>query len=218
MKRKTASFTGMRPIFTGSPSIVQGGFNLDVENQHFAVGDTVPAGTLAIKDEVKRTVQVIKTAKVVEVDTENAKKVSLYVDEFYEPCFAVGDLVLKDGTAATAATAIAGVPTIEKIERNGNNYIVTLSEAIDGLEKNDVLVEVVSDGQTAAKLKERGTSNSVLIADVEVGEFETSVDVSADTMQYAMYERRVPPIPAGQKDTTGDYLKGNPHVKLTKSH
>lgn len=57
MKRKTASFTGMRPIFTGSPSIVQGGFNLDVENQHFAVGDTVPAGTLAIKDEVKRTVQ-----------------------------------------------------------------------------------------------------------------------------------------------------------------
>ena len=63
MKRKTASFTGMRPIFTGSPSIVQGGFNLDVENQHFAVGDTVPAGTLAIKDEVKRTVQVIKTDK-----------------------------------------------------------------------------------------------------------------------------------------------------------
>ena len=113
MKRKTASFTGMRPIFTGSPSIVQGGFNLDVENQHFAVGDTVPAGTLAIKDEVKRTVQVIKTAKVVEVDAENTKKVSLYVDEFYEPCFAVGDLVLKDGTAATA---IADVPTIEKIE------------------------------------------------------------------------------------------------------
>ena len=169
MKRKTASFTGMRPIFTGSPSIVQGGFNLDVENQHFAVGDTVPAGTLAIKDEVKRTVQVIKTAKVVEVDAENTKKVSLYVDEFYEPCFAVGDLVLKDGTAATA---IADVPTIEKIERNGNNYIVTLSKAIAGLVKDDVLVEVVSDGQTAAKSKERGTSNSVLIADVEVGEFE----------------------------------------------
>lgn len=212
MKRKTASFTGMRPIFTGSPSIVQGGFNLDVENQHFAVGDTVPAGTLAIKDEVKRTVQVIKTAKVVEVDAKNDKKVSLYVDEFYEPCFAVGDLVLKDGAT------IANASTIEKIERNGNNYIVTLSEAIAKLVKDDVLVEVVSDGQTAAKSKERGTSNSVLIADVEVGEFETSVDVSADTMQYAMYERRVPPIPAGQKDTTGDYLKGNPHVKLTKSH
>ena len=208
MKRKTASFTGMRPIFTGSPSIVQGGFNLDVENQHFAVGDTVPAGTLAIKDEVKRTVQVIKTAKVVEVDAENTKKVSLYVDEFYEPCFAVGDLVLKDGTAATA---IADVPTIEKIERNGNNYIVTLSKAIAGLVKDDVLVEVVSDGESAPTSKSRG-------AEVEVDEFETAIDVCADTMQYAMYERRVPPIPAGQKDTTGDYLKGNPHVKLTKSH
>lgn len=218
MKRETASFTGMRPIFTGSPSIVQGGFNLDVENQHFAVGDTIPAGTLAIKDEEKRTVQVIKTAKVVEVDAEDTKKVSLHVDEFYAPCFAVGDLVLKDGTDGTAATAIADVPKIEKIERNGNNYVVVLSKAINGLAKDNVIVEVVSDGVSSAKPKERGIANSVLFADVEVGKFETSVDVSADTMQYAMYEKRVPPIPAGQKDTTGDYLKGNPHVKLTKSH
>ena len=83
MKRKTASFTGMRPIFTGSPSIVQGGFNLDVEGQKFRVGDVVPAGTLAIFNETTRKVQVIKTAKVVEVDNENNKKVTLYVDEFY---------------------------------------------------------------------------------------------------------------------------------------
>lgn len=121
MKRKTASFTGMRPIFTGSPSIVQGGFNLDVENQHFAVGDTVPAGTLAIKDEVKRTVQVIKTAKVVEVDAENTKKVSLYVDEFYEPCFAVGDLVLKDGTA------LQPLPMFPQSKRLSETETITLS-------------------------------------------------------------------------------------------
>ena len=215
MKRKTASFTGMRPIFTGSPSIVQGGFNLDVTNQNFAVGDVIPAGTLAIKDEEKRTVQVIKTAKVLEVDTEDAKKVSLYVDEFYEPCFAVGDLVLKAGTAATS---IASVPSITKIEKKGNSYVVILSVAISGLAKDDTLEEVISDGATSAKSKERGESNSVLIADVEVDEFETSVDVSADTMQYAMYERRVPPIPASQKDSTGAFLKANPHVKLTKSH
>ena len=61
----------MRPIFTGSPSIVQGGFNLDVEGQKFRVGDVVPAGTLAIFNETTRKVQVIKTAKVVEVDNEN---------------------------------------------------------------------------------------------------------------------------------------------------
>ena len=97
MKRKTASFTGMRPIFTGSPSIVQGGFNLDVEGQKFRVGDVVPAGTLAIFNETTRKVQVIKTAKVVEIDNENNKKVTLYIDEFYAPCFAVGDSVLKAG-------------------------------------------------------------------------------------------------------------------------
>lgn len=215
MKRKTASFTGMRPIFTGSPSIVPGGFNLDVANQNFAVGDEIPAGTLAIKDEVARTVQVIKTAKVLEVDSENKKKVTLYVDEFYKPCFAVGDMVLKEGTTTTA---IASVPKIEKVEQSGNNYVVTLSAEIAELKKDDVIEEVISDGQTTAKSKTRGNANSVTIADVMVDEFETSVDVSADTMQYAMYENRVPPIPAAQKDASGDFLKGNPHVKLTKSH
>lgn len=215
MKRKTASFTGTRPIFTGSPSIVQGGFNLDVTNQAFAVGDVIPAGTLAIKDEAARTVQVIKTAKVLEVDAEDNKKVSLYVDEFYKPCFAVGDMVLISGTAATA---IASVPTIKTIEKKGNNYVVTLSAAITGLKAGDVLEEVISDGQSTAKSKERGKANSVTFCDVEVSEFETAVDVSADTMQYAMYEKRVPPIPASQKDTTGEFLDANPHIKLTQSH
>lgn len=95
MKRKTDSFTGTRPIFTGSPSLVMGGFNLDKEKQNFMPGDTIPAGTLAIKDEKTKKVQVIKTAKVLEVDTEDKKKVTLYVDEFYAPCFALGDKVLK---------------------------------------------------------------------------------------------------------------------------
>lgn len=215
MKRKTASFTGTRPIFTGSPSIVQGGFNLDVTNQAFAVGDVIPAGTLAIKDEAARTVQIIKTAKVLEVDAEDNKIVTLYVDEFYKPCFAVGDMVL---VAGTAATAIASVPTITAIEKRGNSYVITLSAAISGLAADNVLEEVISDGQDTAKSKERGKANCVTICDVEVGEFETAVDVSADTMQYAMYERRVPPIPASQKNATGEFLDANPHIKLTQSH
>lgn len=215
MKRKTASFTGTRPIFTGSVAIVQGGFNLDKAKQNFAVGDIIPAGTLAIMDETTRLVQVVKSAKVLEVDADNNKKVLLVVDEFYEPTFAVGDLVLKDGTGATA---IESVPSVVKVERDGNVCAIFLSAAISGLAAGDVLVEVVSDGQSSAKSKERGKANSVLIADIAVKEFETSVDVSADTMQYAMYERRVPPIPAGQKDATGRFLAANPHVKLTKSY
>lgn len=219
MKRKTASFTGMRPIFTGSPSIVQGGFNLDVEGQKFRVGDVVPAGTLAIFNETTRKVQVIKTAKVVEVDNENNKKVTLYVDEFYAPCFAVGDSVLKagaiSGTLASAPT-ITAIDNGKCLNNTGNVYVVTLSAAISGLKAGDVLVEVVADGSKNAV--ERGKANSVLFKEYEVGEFETGVDVSADTMQYALYERRVPPIPTSQKDSTGMFLSANPHVKLTQSY
>lgn len=219
MKRKTASFTGMRPIFTGSPSIVQGGFNLDVEGQKFRVGDVVPAGTLAIFNETTRKVQVIKTAKVVEVDNEDNKKVTLYVDEFYAPCFAVGDSVLKvgavTGTFASAPT-ITAIDNGNCLNNTGNVYVVTLSAAITGLKAGDVLTEVVKDSSNNAA--ERGKANSVLFREYEVSEFETGVDVSADTMQYALYERRVPPIPSSQKDSTGMFLSANPHVKLTQSY
>lgn len=212
MKRKTASFTGTRPIFTGSPSIVMGGFNLDKENQNFAVGDVIPAGTPAIRDEVARKVQVIKTAKVSDVDAEDAKILTLYVDEFYAPFYAVGDKVLKaDAITGTFAAA----PTITKVEEKGSTYRITLDKAIAGLAVGDVLVEVVED--TAKNAAERGKANSLTIKDTTVSEFETAMDVTADTMQYALYERRVAPIPASQKDETGCYLKANPHVKLTKS-
>ena len=129
-----------------SPSIVQGGFNLDVDGQKFRVGDVIPAGTLAIFNEATRKVQVIKTAKVVEIDNENNKKVTLYIDEFYAPCFAVGDSVLKAG-AVTGTFASA--PTITAIDNGnclnntGSVYVVTLSAAISGLKAGDVLVEDV---------------------------------------------------------------------------
>ena len=219
MKRKTASFTGMRPIFTGSPSIVQGGFNLDVDGQKFRVGDVIPAGTLAIFNETTRKVQVIKTAKVVEVDNENNKKVTLYVDEFYAPCFAVGDSVLKVGAVTgtfVSAPTITAIDNGNCLNNTGNVYVVTLSAAITGLKAGDVLTEVVKDSSNNAA--ERGKANSVLFREYEVSEFETGVDVSADTMQYALYERRVPPIPSSQKDSTGMFLSANPHVKLTQSY
>lgn len=213
MKRKTDSFTGSRPIFTGSPSIVMGGFNLDVTGQNFVVGDVIPGGTLAIKDEETRLVQVIKTAQVLGIDSEDTKKVTLRVDEFFAPCFAVGDKVLKAG--AISGT-FADAPSITAISKDSNSYVITLSAAIPDLAADDTIIEVVKDGSDNAA--ERGKADSVIIYDVEVSEFETAVDVSADTMQYAMYEKRVAPIPDSQKDTTGSYLAANPHIKLTKSH
>lgn len=212
MKRKIASFTGGRPIFTGSPAIVPGGFNLDVVNQRFPPGMIIPGGSLAIYDEVKRTVQIVKTASVVEVNSENAKEVTLKVDEFYAPIFAVGDKVAKDddisGTFANAAQITA-------ISQTDNNCVITLSKAISGLTVGDVIVEVVKDG-IGDDIAEIGKANALTLADVEVSEFETGVDVTADTMQYALFERRVPVIPKFQKD--GNHLMANPNVKLTQSY
>jgi hypothetical protein len=209
MKSKKWSFTGQRPIFTGSPSIVQGGFNLGVAAQKFNIGDTIPGGSLAIYDEQTRLVQIVKTAKVKEINADDAKIVSLYVDEFFEPIFAVGDKVL-----VTVAGTIAAAPSITKIEKGKGTYTITLSAAITGLAVDNILVEVVADGENAAVI---GNANSVTLDDFEVKEFETGVDVCADTMQYMLYERRVPAIPASQKDTTGKFLLANPHIKLSQS-
>lgn len=78
MKRTKISFVGEKPIFTGSPQIVPGGFNLDREKQRFSVGDIIPAGTLAIFDEVTRKVQIVKTAKVKAIGTKDKKVITLY--------------------------------------------------------------------------------------------------------------------------------------------
>lgn len=78
MKRTKISFVGEKPIFTGSPQIVPGGFNLDREKQRFSVGDIIPAGTLAIFDEVTRKVQIVKTAKVKAIGTR-IRKLSLCI-------------------------------------------------------------------------------------------------------------------------------------------
>lgn len=212
MKRKTASFTGQRPIYTGSPAIVPGGFNLDVANQNFPVGTIIPGGSLAIYDEEKRTVQIVKTASVVEVNTENTKEVTLLVDEFYAPIFAVGDKVAKVGAISGTFAAAAQITAISKTY---NSFVITLSAAISGLKAGDALVEVVNASGNAAEI---GKANALTLADIEVGEFETGVDVTADTMQYALFERRVPVIPASQKDATGKFLAVNPHVKLTQSY
>ena len=60
MKGTKASFVGSRPIFTGSPTIVPGGFNLDKTSQNFRVGDVIPAGKLDIYDEQKNDYPVFK--------------------------------------------------------------------------------------------------------------------------------------------------------------
>ena len=298
MKRSKNSYTGSRPVFTGSPSIVPGGFNLDVTNQTFKVGDIIPAGSLAIVDETARTVKILKTAKVVAIDAEDAKVVSLQVSEFFAPLFVEGEKVLKAGAISGS---YASAPTINKIVRKQGLFQITLSSTISGLAVNDVielvvsaasdevvgsilvthgesdhdylitpgldlaagdkvmnypladdaqianaisvtsydkasgklvlasdptsdavadkLVKVFSDDDdavtTQAIAAELGKATRVTVTDTDVEKFETAVDVSADTMQYALFEKRVAPIPASQK--SGEFLAGDPHIRLTSA-
>ena len=208
MKRKKYSFVGEKPIFTGSPQIVQGGFNLEREKQRFSVGDLIPTGTLAVFDEKTRKVQIVKTAKVKAIDTEDAKVITLVSNAYCQPCFAVGDKLLKaDAVSGTFADA----PSIVSIEKPGvadAAYVITLSKAITGLAVDQILVEVVADSEAKA----------AVIEEVTVREFETPIDVTEDTMQYAVMERRILPIPDSMKDSTKRYLKANPHIRLSQTY
>ncbi|MBQ6067950.1 MAG: hypothetical protein IJK84_00465 [Bacteroidales bacterium] len=210
MKRRTKSYDGSRPIATGSLTREVGGFLLDQVNQTFVEGDVIPAGTLARRDETTRKVLIIKTAKVKAIDESDAKIVTLESDAFIGPIFAVGDKVLK-----TVSGTYANAPSITAISDTANGYIVTLSAAIDGLAVGDVLQGVYKNGSNNAAIYK---ANCVVVTDTLVREDgnETIVDVCADTMQYAIYERRILPVVSAQKDTTGVYLSENPHIRFTQ--
>lgn len=215
MKRNTRSFSGSRPVFTGPVSIVPGGYNLDKVNQSFAVGSVIPDGSLAIVDETNRTVQIVKTAEVVAIDSYDEKKVSLRVSEFFAPVFVAGEAVYKAGFSANTV-AWSGVPTISKVKPGDGSFEIELSSAISGLAVGDVLElvkKVSSSGSDYAA--EIGTATRLTVSDVEVREYETPVDVTADTLQYSLFKNRVAPIPASQ--VSGEYLAGNSHIRLTEA-
>lgn len=140
MQKRTKSFVGTRPVFTGAPSLEIGGYTLDKTNQTFNEGDIIPAGSQVVPNEDTKKVLVVKSAKVKSIDAENNAKVTLYSDDFVTPIFAVGDHVAK-----AEGGAISSTPTIVSIEDGDNGYIVTLSSAITGLAANDIIEEVASE-------------------------------------------------------------------------
>ena len=211
MKRSVRSFSGSRPVFTGAVSIVPGGYNLDKINQSFAADAVIPEGSLAIVDETNRTVQIIKTAKVVAIDADDSKKVSLKVSEFYEPLFVAGEPVYKAGFSANSV-GWSDVPTISSVKRTDSSFDIVLSKAIAGLTVGDTLEIVKKVSDYAAEIR---IATRLTVSDVEVRDFETPIDVTADTLQYALYKNRVAPIPASQ--ISGEYLAGNSHIRLTEA-
>lgn len=210
MKRRTKSYDGSRPIATGALTREVGGFLLDLTSQNFVEGDVIPAGTLARRDESARKVLIIKTAKVKSIDAGDAKIVTLESDAFVGPIFAVGDKVL---VTYTSSNTFANAPSITAISDTASGYVITLSAEISGLAAGDILQQVVADGTKVKAYK----ANCVVVSDTLIREDgnETIVDVCADTMQYAIYERRILPVVSAQKDATGFYLAENSHIRFT---
>ena len=140
-----------------------GGFNLDVTDQKFNVGDIIPIGSVATFDEQTRKVQILKTAEVVEVDSDDNTKVSLKVAEFFKPIFCVGDKVAKAGAISGTFAAAVSITAIQKTK---STYVVTLSGAITGLAQGDTLEEVVSkasDPVVAGIMVTHGDSDHIYV-------------------------------------------------------
>lgn len=192
--------------FTGKPDILPGGFTFDKEYQKLSVGDIVSAGTLGICDELNRTIRIIKTARVSNI-SEDGTKVELCTYPYNDPCFKVGERVYKaDCTNVDFST----VPKIEKIKQTGV-YVLYLSCSIPDLKENDIIEQMVESDGIAVEI---GKADCLTIRDIELTDLDAGVDVTQSTGMFSAKEKLIPPIPNSQKDPTGKFLIGNPHIKL----
>lgn len=215
MKFRRTIYGGDRPITTAQPIQVIGGFNLDTEAISFDPGDVIPAGTLAVYDELTRKVKVLKTGKVKAISSTDAKIVTLEASMFLSPFFRVGDKVLK-----TVTGTLANAPTITKIDDSTGEYVVTISAEISGLTVGDILVQVVADITTpanAALVCSKPYAMVIENTQVKPNGDETGIDVTIDSGHGSYYARRIPPIPGDMLGEGNVTLKYNPNIKLTNS-
>lgn len=135
MKKRFKNFAGSRPVFTGSPYVEIGGYTVDTEKQNLVEGDVIPEGTLVAHNEATHKVVLVKTGKVKNIDSNDAKIVKLESNEFMNPNFAVGDKVaISNGGSYDSAVSIVAIA-----DNDNDGYVVTLSQAISGLSVGDVI-------------------------------------------------------------------------------
>lgn len=180
--------------------MVTGGFSLNAtQAAAFPVGSIIPVGSMSNIDEVNREITIINSARVVAIDANDAKIVTLLCYDTSAPVLVVNSLVAKDLTATLAST-----PKINEVKKVDAGLQITLSAAITGLSVGDGIFEVVADG---TKVKLLATPNTITIADAEVKEDgDTPVDVTRDTANGEAYARRLPPVPTTLLE--GNILKG----------
>lgn len=202
MNFKKQSYGGGRPVFVNPPTLVGGGFELDLSAQNFAVGAIIPAGTLAIVDESTRKVKLLKSARVTAINVSDPKIVTVEHDEYLSNLFAAGDLV-------HIIPADDPDPLVEVTVASVSDGVITLSAEIPDLEVGDTITQIKKVSDEAAFI---GTFTAATIAPVKVVEGINGIDVTKDAVMFA---RRVLPVPASLM--TNDMLTANPHIRYSNS-
>ena len=109
-----------------------------------------------------------------------------------------------------------------KLGRTSSQRKALLRNQVTALLNNGKIVTTEAKAKEIRKIAEGLIAMAVREKDnfeeVTVKEFETAIDVTEDTMQYAVMERRVLPIPDSMKDSTKRYLKANSHIRLSQTY
>lgn len=202
MNFKKQSYGGGRPVFVNPPTLVGGGFELDLSAQNFAAGAIIPAGTLAIMDESTRKVKLLKSARVMAINVSNPKIVTVEHDEYLSNLFTTGDLV-------HIIPAAGEDPLVEITISAVTDGMITLSAEIPDLEVGDTITQIKKVGSDPVLI---GTFTAATIAPVKVVEGINGIDVTKDAIMFA---NRVLPVPASLK--SNDMLTANPHIRYSNS-
>lgn len=79
------------------------------------------------------------------------------------------------------------------------------------MKENDIIEQMVESDGIAVEI---GKADCLTIRNVELTDLDAGVDVTQSTGIFSVKEKLIPPIPNSQKDPTGKFLIGNPHIKL----
>lgn len=191
------SFSGRFPeIWRGECKMLPGGFK---PKQEMPVGTVVRRATPVFVNFDDMSAAVCKTASV--LDGGTTTKVRVPKGHY----FAKGDTVAKYGDAATDPVTVSDIDT-----SNTAYDTLTLSKAITGIAKDDIIIEAVKDGETVKAAHE---PNMVVGADKHFdGKGLPTIDAAFEAV-VLLPSLMFPILPEW---LTGVALKLNPNIIFIK--
>lgn len=194
---KKTVFDGHTPeIWRGECKMLPGGFK---PKQNFPIGTVLHRGTPICVNFDEMSAAVCKTAKVVKGGTTTAPRVEK------GHCFAVGDVVTKNGDGSAT-------PTVLAVDTKNTDYdVITLSASYTGLKEDDVLVE--SKAVTSGKASALYTPNMVIGEDLHfTGKGIPTIDAAYEAV--VLYPSLYTPVLS--EWLNGCCLSANPNILFIK--